>query len=65
VSRPSGANGDTRVAARAVIGDDGREITLTLCREGGAIGAVTLKPCRAVALAGELIAAALPRLEAP
>ncbi len=36
-----------------------------LCSESSAIGAVTLSPCRAIALAGELIAAALPKLRAP
>jgi hypothetical protein len=62
VSCACGANSDTRIAARAVIGDDGREIRLTLYREASAIGAVTLAPCRAVALAGELIPAGMPKL---
>ena len=43
----------------------GGEIRLMLCSESSAIGAVTLSPCRAIALAGELIAAALPKLRAP
>ncbi len=50
---------------RAVIGDDGREIRLMLYSQSSAIGAVTLAPCRAIALAGDLIAAALPKLRAP
>jgi hypothetical protein len=49
-------------AARAVVGDDGREITLTLYADAGAVAAVALDPVRAVALAQRLIAAALPRL---
>jgi len=53
---------DTAPAARAIVSDDGRKIRLTLYGEAGAIATVTLAPCRAVALAGELIAAALPRL---
>ncbi len=50
---------------RAVIGDDGREIRLMLYSQSSAIGAVALSPCRAIALAGELIAAALPKLRDP
>ena len=65
MSRASGANRDTGVAARAVIGDDGRGITPTPYRQGGAIGADTLEPCRTVPLAGKLIVAALPSLETP
>jgi hypothetical protein len=50
-------------ATRAVVSDDGREIRLTLYGEAGvpAVG-VALDPARAVALAGDLIASALPRL---
>lgn len=46
---------------RAILADDGEAITPTLYPEAGAVAAVTLTPRRAVALASELIAAALPR----
>jgi hypothetical protein len=46
---------------RAVVSDDG-QIRLTLYRDDGEAVAVVLAPVRAVALAGELIAAALPKL---
>jgi hypothetical protein len=49
-------------ASRAVVSDDGRTVRLTLCAETGAVAAVELDPTRAVALAGELIEAALVRL---
>jgi hypothetical protein len=49
-------------AARAVVSDDGSEIRLTLYAENGAAFAAPIAPGRAVALAGELIAAALPKL---
>jgi hypothetical protein len=49
-------------ASRAVVVDDGRQIRLTLYSETGAVASVTLDPVRAVALAQQLIAAALPRL---
>ncbi len=52
-------------AVRAVVSNDGRLIRLTVYREARAVAAVTLAPRRAVALAGELIAAALPKLRAP
>jgi hypothetical protein len=48
----------------AVLSDEGGEIRLTVYREAAAVAAV-LPPRRAVALAGELIAAALPRLREP
>ena len=49
-------------AACAVVSDDGSEIRLTLYAENGAAFAAPIAPGRAVALAGELIAAALPKL---
>jgi hypothetical protein len=50
-------------ATRAVVSDDGREIRLTLYGEAGVPAvAVVLDPARAIALAGELITAARPRL---
>lgn len=52
-------------ALRAVLADDDKAITLTLYGEAGDVAAVTVAPQRAVALAGELIAAALPRLATP
>jgi hypothetical protein len=56
---------DIAPAARAIVSDGGGKIWLTLYGEAGAIATVTLASCRAVALAGELIAAALPRLRTP
>jgi hypothetical protein len=53
---------ETKLPSRAVVSDDGREIRLTLYAEAGAVAAVVRDPVRAVALAGRLIAAALPRL---
>jgi hypothetical protein len=53
---------DVELAARAVVSDDGCEIRLTLYNENGAAFAAPIAPGRAVALAGELIAAALPKL---
>jgi hypothetical protein len=49
-------------ACRAVVADDGQTIRLTLYAETGAVAAVDLDPLRAIALAGELIDAALPKL---
>jgi hypothetical protein len=49
-------------ASRAVVNDDGQEIRLTLHGETGAVAAAPLDPVRAIGLAGELIAAALPKL---
>jgi hypothetical protein len=57
-SKPS----DVELAARAIVSDDGCEIRLTLYNENGAAFAAPIAPGRAVALAGELIAAALPKL---
>jgi hypothetical protein len=48
--------------ARAVVSDDGSTIRLTLYTEQGNGMAVVLAPVRAVALAGELIRAAIPKL---
>jgi hypothetical protein len=48
-------------AARAVVSDDGT-IWLTAYGEGGVVVPVALLPVRAVALAGELIEAAVPKL---
>jgi len=56
---------DAAPAARAIVSADGREIRLTLYTEAGPAAVVALDPVRAVALAGELIAAALPKLRAP
>jgi hypothetical protein len=53
---------DAEPAARVVVSDDGREIRLTLYTENGAAFAAPIAPGRAVALAGELIAAARPKL---
>jgi hypothetical protein len=47
---------------RAVIGDDGREIRLTLYSEASAVATTVLDPIRAIALAQRLIATALARL---
>ncbi|HVB16496.1 MAG TPA: hypothetical protein VNF04_08190 [Stellaceae bacterium] len=55
---------DMPATGRAILSDDGAAITLTLYRKAAAVAAVTLAPRRAVALAGELIAAALPKLRA-
>ena len=49
-------------AARAVVSDDGSTICLTAYSETGAAVPVALPPARAVALAGELIRAAIPKL---
>jgi hypothetical protein len=49
-------------AARAVVSDDGSTIWLTAYTEAGDAVPVVLMPARAVALAGELIQAAVPKL---
>jgi hypothetical protein len=49
-------------AARAVVSDDGSAIWLTVYTEAGDAVPVALLPVRAVALAGELIQAAVPKL---
>ena len=49
-------------ASRAVVGDDGKTIRLTLYAETGAVALVELDPTHAIALAGKLIDAALPKL---
>jgi hypothetical protein len=46
-----------------VVNDDGQTIRLTLYAETGAVAAVELDPIRAIALAGELIKSALPKLQ--
>ena len=50
-------------AARAIVADDGSAIRLVLYREDEAVAAVTVNPVRAIALAGDLIAAAAPKLK--
>jgi hypothetical protein len=50
---------DTEPAARAVVSDDGIEIRLISYTQAGAAAMVVLDPRRAIALAGQLIAAAL------
>ena len=50
-------------AARVVVSDDGSTICLTSYSETGAAVPIVLAPVRAVALAGELIRAALPKLD--
>ena len=47
---------------RAVVADSGRSIQLAVCAGADKVVAVELSPARAVALAGELIRAALLRL---
>jgi hypothetical protein len=49
-------------AIRAVVAASDEEIRLTLFGQECAVASTTLDPIRAVALAGELIAAALPKL---
>src|SRR5438874_7536392 len=49
-------------AARAVVSDDGSTIWLTLTPRPARPWPVALRPARAVALAGELIEAAVPKL---
>jgi hypothetical protein len=56
---------ETTSAARSVVSDDGSTIRLTLYSEASAVASVALDPVRAVALAGRLIEAALPRLSLP
>jgi hypothetical protein len=53
---------DAEPAGRAVVSDYGQIIRLTLYLEDGEAALVELSPAAAVALAGELIGAALPRL---
>jgi|HubBroStandDraft_6_1064221.scaffolds.fasta_scaffold732280_2 hypothetical protein len=48
--------------ARAIVSDDGSTIWLTAYTEAGDAVPVALAPVRAVALAGELIEAAVPKL---
>jgi hypothetical protein len=54
---------DAEPAARAIVVDiPGEPVGLTLYSQEGRVAAVDLAPGRAIALAGELIRAALPRL---
>jgi hypothetical protein len=53
---------DLARADRVILADDGSTITLALYTAAGAIGSASLSPRRTVALAGELITAALQRL---
>jgi hypothetical protein len=57
------APADAEPAARAVVSDDGKIIRLTLYADTGVVAAVDLDPLRAIALAGDLIEAARPRLD--
>ena len=50
-------------AARAVVSDDGSTIWLTVYSESGEAVPVALAPVRAVAIAGDLIRAAVPKLD--
>lgn len=49
-------------ASRAVVGDDGQTIRLTLYAETVAVAAAEIDPVHAIMLAGKLIEAALPKL---
>jgi hypothetical protein len=54
---------DAEMAARAVVSDiPGEPIALTLYREAETVAQIALPPIRALALAAQLIEAALPRL---
>jgi hypothetical protein len=53
---------DVEHTSRAVVGDDGKVIRLTLYAETGIVASVEVDPIRAIAVAAELIGAALPRL---
>jgi hypothetical protein len=59
-SRPASAS--AAPAERAVVADDGQAIRLMLYGGANTAAAVRLAPLRAVAIAGELIAAALPKM---
>lgn len=56
------AEAEVPAAARAVVADDGTTPRLILYRERQALAVIELDPMRALRLAGELIAAALPKL---
>jgi hypothetical protein len=63
MSRPCSPGSTTMPeAARAVVSDDGSTIWLTAYTATGQALRVALNPVRAVALAGELIEAAVPKL---
>jgi hypothetical protein len=53
---------DAEPASRAVVSDDGKVIRLILYAETGIVAFVEVDPIRAIAVAAELIGAALPRL---
>jgi hypothetical protein len=53
---------DAQSASRAVVSDNGQEIRLTLYSEIGAVASMEVDPICAVAIAGQLIQAALQRL---
>jgi hypothetical protein len=53
---------EAQSAARVVVSDDGETVRVALYTEIGAIAAAPVAPARAIALAGELIAAAAPKL---
>jgi hypothetical protein len=53
---------DCEPASHAEVSDDGKTTRLMLYVETGAVAAVELNPIRAIALARELIEAALPKL---
>jgi hypothetical protein len=53
---------DAQPATRAVVATSDEKIRLTLYGQDGAVASAALDPIRAVALAGELIQAALPKL---
>src|SRR5258705_8890048 len=64
MSRPCsrGSTAMSDPAARAVVSDDGSTIWLIAYTEAGAAVPVVLLPVRAVALARELLTAAVPKL---
>jgi hypothetical protein len=54
---------DAEAAARAVVTDaEGEPIALVLYKEAETVATIALPPIRALALAGELIRAAMPRV---
>jgi hypothetical protein len=59
---PDTRQSDAMPGGRAVLADDGSVIRLALYSEAGTVTAANLSPRRAVALAGELIAAAAGKL---
>ena len=65
LARPTAMRGDTGCrlidAARAVVSDDGAAIWLTSYTADGAAVPAELSPLRALALADELLRAAIPK----